>query len=570
MAMSVVSVRSVACLSGAALVAALCVFQSPVAGADDPAHDPGAFPNGVAAGDVTPTSVILWAHAAVRGPLYWSYQKAGERRDAGHGVVLVHDPEVPVHVTLRNLEPGTRYTYMFASRTGDGRHGTFETPARPYAVHGLRFGVTGDVRGDLAPYPALRNASTRQLDFFVNLGDTIYADVPSPAFAGDQARTLSEFRRKHAEVLSARFDLNVLARLRQSTAWFATIDDHDVTNDFAGGAPPATDPRFLPSAAPYINETTLFTNGLQAFQEFNPLATESYRRTHDARTEGKRRLYRYRLFGQDAALFLLDARSFRDPELPAVQNPADPRQVAGFLAAAFTPGRTMLGRAQIADLEADLWDATTKGVTWKFIMVTEPIQNIGVVAASDRFEGYAAERAELLGFIDQAGITNVVFVTADLHGTLVNNLTYQQAAFGPQRPVDAFEVITGPAAYAQPLGPTLVQTVAALGLISPAQLQFYLASSRAVKDAFVEDLINTQIVPLGYDPLGLDPAFLVKGGYVAAHVFGWTEFDVDRVSQALTITTYGIEPYEPTDLATPRTVIDRQPEIVSQFRVPAR
>jgi hypothetical protein len=163
-----------------------------------------------------------------------------------------------------------------------------------------------------------------------------------------------------------------------------------------------------------------------------------------------------------------------------------------------------------------------------------------------------------------------VFVTADLHGTLVNNITYQQALFGPQIPVDAFEVVTGPAAYLQPLGPTLVQTVASLGLISPAQLQFYNASPRAVKDAFVEDLINTQIVSLGYDPLGLDPAFLVKGGYVAAHVFGWTEFDIDRVSQALTITTYGIEPYGPTDLAIPSGVVNRQPEIVSQFRVPAR
>jgi alkaline phosphatase D len=500
----------------------------------------------------------------------WRYRADGERRDSERGIVLVRDPEVPIRVTLHNLEPDTRYTYAFTSLTGDSSLGTFETPARPYALHGLRFGVTGDVRGDLAPYPALGNAPSRKLDFFVNLGDTIYADLPSPAFAGAQARTRSEFRRKHDEVLSARFDLNVLARLRQSTAWFATIDDHDVTNDFAGGAPPATDRRFLPSEAPYINETRLFTNGLQAFQEFNPLANEYYRRTRDVRTDGKRRLYRYRLFGRDAALFLLDARSFRDPELPAVQNPADPVQVAGFLAAAFTPGRTMLGRAQLDDLKADLRDATTKGVTWKFIMVTEPIQNIGVVAASDRFEGYAAERAELLQFIDQAGITNVVFVTADLHGTLVNNITYQQAPFGPQLPVDAFEVITGPAAYSQPLGPTLVQTVAALGLISPAQLQFYTASPRAVKDAFVEDLINTQIVSLGYDPLGLDPAFLVKGGYVAAHVFGWTEFDIDRVTQALTITTYGIEPYGPTDLAIPSGVVNRQPEIVSQFRVPAR
>jgi 3-phytase/alkaline phosphatase D len=244
--------------------------------------------------------------------------------------------------------------------------------------------------------------------------------------------------------------------------------------------------------------------------------------------------------------------------------------VQTFLSAAFTPGRTMLGRAQLDDLKSDLLDAKRRGVTWKFIMVPEPIQNIGVVAASDRFEGYAAERTELLSFIDHADIANVVFVTADLHGTLVNNITYQQAPFAPQISVDAFEVVTGPVAYLQPLGPTLVQTVASLGLISAAQLVAYNGSSRAEKDAFVEELINTQIVTLGYDPLGLDPAFLVKGGYVAAHVFGWTVFDIDRVSRALTVTTYGIEPYSQAELAVPSGVVSRQPEIVSQFRVPAR
>jgi phosphodiesterase/alkaline phosphatase D-like protein len=59
MAMSVCSVRSVAFMSGVALVAALSVFESPVAGADDAERDHRAFPNGVAAGDVTPTSAIL-------------------------------------------------------------------------------------------------------------------------------------------------------------------------------------------------------------------------------------------------------------------------------------------------------------------------------------------------------------------------------------------------------------------------------------------------------------------------------------------------------------------------------
>src|SRR5262245_17956610 len=54
----------------------------------------------------------------------------------------------------------------------------------------------------------------------------------------------------------------------------------------------------------------LFNIGLQAFQEYNPVRAETYPRSGVPRTSGKARLYRYRTFGDDAALFLLDERSF--------------------------------------------------------------------------------------------------------------------------------------------------------------------------------------------------------------------------------------------------------------------
>nr|HMQ22027.1 phosphodiesterase [Planctomycetota bacterium] len=62
---------------------------------------------------------------------------------------------------------------------------------------------------------------------------------------------------------------------------------------------------------------------------------------------------------------------------------------------------------------------------------------------------------------------NVVFVSADIHGTLVNNLTYEAAPIAPRIPVDAFEVVTGAVAYDAPLGPTLVNIATQLGLLTP-------------------------------------------------------------------------------------------------------
>ena len=51
----------------------------------------------------------------------------------------------------------------------------------------------------------------RDLDFFVALGDTVYADIPSIDFPYEQAYTLSDFRIKHNEVYRERFGINSLA-----------------------------------------------------------------------------------------------------------------------------------------------------------------------------------------------------------------------------------------------------------------------------------------------------------------------------------------------------------------------
>ena len=48
--------------------------------------------------------------------------------------------------------------------------------------------------------------------------------------------------------------------------------------------------------------------------------------------------------------------------------------------------------------------------------MSSAIQNLGLFHAEDRYEGYAAERTDLLKFIKANGINNVVFIAAGLHG----------------------------------------------------------------------------------------------------------------------------------------------------------
>jgi hypothetical protein len=405
----------------------------------------------------------------------------------------------------------------------------------------------------------------------MSMGDTIYADVSSPAGSG-QARTLAEFRAKHNEVLTPRLGMNVHRDIRQSTPVYALIDDHEVTNDFAGGAPAASDPRFGTSTG-LINETSMYANGLQAFQEYHPMQHRVWSGTGDARMDGRPELYRTQRFGQDAQFFAVDGRSFRDQPLPPA-NPADPSTFPGFVASTFTPGRTMLGNAQFDRLKTDLSAAQASGVTWKFVMVPEPVQNFGVLNASDRYEGYAAERNALLRHIDENNIENVVFVAADVHGTLVNNLTYNNGPFQPQIQSGAWEISTGSGAYSAPFGPTVAGLAASLNLPGAIPLASYLALPAATKEAYVQGLVNAQLQGLGYDLLGLQgssvPFQLLQGTWTATNTFGWTEFDVDAATQRLTVTTWGVPWYDEAFLlANPGVVASLQPQIVQQFTVDA-
>ena len=560
---------------------------------------------GIASGDTNQNSTVLWARSTNLGKVTFEYStKADFSTIAGSQIATVTDPLQPVKVNVFGLTANTNYYYRAVDASGATVAGTFSTAAAIGEKTGLKFGVSGDWRGELAPYPAIANAAKSNLKFFIELGDTIYGDVGSPALGNadgtekSQATTLEDYRTKHAEVYDTRYGQNTWQELRAATSVFATIDDHEVTNDFAGGAPISSDKggtnganRFTTAFAndnpnALINDSKLYENGLQAFQEYNPIQDQFYGQTGDAKTAGERKLYRYNTFGNDAATFVLDARSFRDTELAGVTNLADQNQVTNFLVQSFDPSRTMLGKQQLADLKRDLLDAQNKGVIWKFITIAEPIQNLGVLAAGDRYEGYAAERTEILKYINDNKISNVVFVAADIHGTLVNNLTYQTAPGQAQIATSAFEVVTGAVAYDAPFGPTVAQLAQAAGLINTQQKAFYDSLPIANdadntpndKDDFIKGVVDGGLAPLGYDPIGLNNnlsqanglinAKLLQGDYAALHTYGWTEFNIDKQTQKLTVTTYGIDPYTRAELeANPTAVTSRQPKVVSQFEV---
>lgn len=103
------------------------------------------------------------------------------------------------------------------------------------------------------------------------------------------------------------------------------------------------------------------------------------------------------------------------------------------------PARTFLGARQKRLLKGYLRHSKAR---FKFIVNQEPIQQLYALPY-DRWEGYAAERAEILQFIRDHHIENVLFLTTDIHANIINEVFLDH--FTDPTPI-AYEFMTGPIA----------------------------------------------------------------------------------------------------------------------------
>jgi len=132
------------------------------------------------------------------------------------------------------------------------------------------------------------------------------------------------------------------------------------------------------------------------------------------------------------------------PTLPDAFRPpfggfTTPTQSPTCLAAINDPSRTLLGSVQKALLKAALRHSTA---TVKFVISPSTIAQT-LVTPLARWEGYAAERREVLEFIRDHGIQNVIFLSTDDHRNLIIPVLVD--LFADPTPV-ALEFVTGPIA----------------------------------------------------------------------------------------------------------------------------
>jgi alkaline phosphatase D len=374
-----------------------------------------AFPQGVASGQPSVNGATLWTK--VRGLTRDARLQVEISPDADFRRVIYRKTVVAsardgyaIHhrADHRVLRPGERYHYRFVSCTEDGPVGRFTTarPAGSREPARIAFFSCQDYEsGYYTAHAAL--AQEDDLDLVICLGDYIYErsfdEEPvrrdaTGANRDAEVQTLGEYRDKYALYHA---DANLRA-VRAAHPLLAIWDDHEVEDNWARDQPGSAtqDPR-----VPFGQRRA---NGFRAFFEHMPRL----------RVPGDPdRIYGSLRLGASAELFLLDQRSYRDDQpcgdqlfMPCADGAA--------------PGRTLLGAAQKAWFQRGL---AASRAAWKIVGNQVMVMSLDLPAGSainpDQWDGYAAERREILERAAADGVRDLTFVTGDIHTFFAGRVT---------------------------------------------------------------------------------------------------------------------------------------------------
>jgi alkaline phosphatase D len=363
-----------------------------------PMPDAEPFAYGVAAGDATATAFVAWTRAGSPGSV--DIEVAS---DADFTSIVFSDSATPdsladdtVKFEVTGLTAATQYFYRFTQGAATSRVGRIETAPLPSSTATVRFVWTGDSNAFFRPFTVLDPMLGDDPDVWFYIGDTIYGD--DPRSGSGVAVVRSDYHTKYKENRDDASLRNILASFGTVAQW----DDHEVTNDFYG-----TDmsPGFQAQ----------MTAGNQALRDYLPIRED---------LGDPMQLYRSFQWGQAAEFFVIDDRQYRDPPAyvtepacldmgePAVLPPTGPCQDE-----INDVGRTYLGATQKQWLKDGLQNSTA---TFKFVLNGPLLSNL-LYLPYDRWDGYAAERSEIIDFIKMNDIRNVVFLSTDIHALIVNS-----------------------------------------------------------------------------------------------------------------------------------------------------
>ena len=232
---------------------------------------------GYVTGEVTHESALIWLRAEPGSEvaLHYSSDSGFQQFSMAGPFSVQSDADFTAKISIDKLQAATRYYYRAAvAGKTPGPTASFVTAPRPEDEAKVTFCFSADTRESYKPFTVMSAIRAQQPDFFLHLGDTIYAD------RNGTARQLQDFWSKYR---ANRDDLASQYCFRD-TSVYAVWDDHEVADDYQPSNP-------------------LAPIGRKAFLDYWPIRCPSGE---------SERIFRSFRWGKSAELFILDARQYRD------------------------------------------------------------------------------------------------------------------------------------------------------------------------------------------------------------------------------------------------------------------
>src|ERR1700761_4855065 len=412
------------------------------------AADRPAVSHGVQSGDVGPDSGVVWARADRPSQMLVevSTTESFSNARALPPIAALPESDFTAKMLVENLPAGQDIFYRVKFRdlshpdiSGEavtGRFRTAPTDRRDVSfvwggdVAGQGWGINAD-DGGMVSFAAMRK---HRPDFLIHSGDTIYADgvfAPEVTLADGKtwknlmipektkiAETTDEFRAAHKYNF---LDENVRA-FNAEVPIFVQWDDHEVVNNWSAS-------KQLPAAYKVRDINLLAARASRAFHDMYPMRESIVE---------PGRVYRTLNYGPHLDVFMLDERSYRGGNGPNLQT-------------TYGPDSYFIGPEQLAWLKRALLNSRA---TWKVIASDMPLSLVVWDDATNKKgseafaqgdgppRGRELEIADILRFIKTSGVTNTVWLTADVHYTAAHYYDPNKAQFQEFDPF--WEFVSGP------------------------------------------------------------------------------------------------------------------------------
>jgi len=365
------------------------------------------FYHGVASGDPLADRVIIWTRVTTNASsvnVNWqmALDTAFSQVVQTGSFTTDASRDYTVKVDVTGLQPNTWYYYRF--ETGGIQSVTGRTKTAPVgSINNLRFAVLACSNYQSGYFNAYRDIVTKnEVDAVIHLGDYYYeygADDFDPSTdssrlhePANEILNLSDYRIRNSFY---RLDKDLRA-IHQMFPFICVWDDHETANNsWMEGAENHT-----PGAEG--NWSQRRDEARQAYFEWIPI-----RDVHNSVDT----IHRTLPYGNLADLIMIDTR---------LEGRQEQLGVSG--AAVTDPTRTLLGNTQREWFKNQLSTSTAQ---WKIIgnqVMVSPLKIAGTPVNEDQWDGYPAERENILTHIRDNNIDNTVFLTGDIHTSWANDI----------------------------------------------------------------------------------------------------------------------------------------------------